>query len=379
MKPSLATLALLLLGAGSHTSAVPIAHANEPTSSLLITRAPAAQLPIGQGPAVHLAARDVAPAHLQPLFAVPRQPSSAAVLYPADQLAARELDYAAGGGLNLPFVDRASLDEPGDFVDETAPELGPASDFALALEQRAPPTAPSSADGEAILEVRRAIEAIITEPLERAEEHADDEEAVGHGEEDEENLEKRIVYSPAITYPRRETVWRAGDKVHVDWRTADIPNAYKSHKGSIMLGYRPANGEGGLNLHRTLASRFPIMAGHVSFHLPANLPTRHDYIVVLFGDSGNASPLFTIRGRANQLVQQLDTTPAALLAHGGRPVPVPVPVPVTDQGFHHQMGDGEGFEFPTLVYKANQPAVGPGVEGESLEDIIKSSSNGLLL
>ncbi|KAK0526133.1 hypothetical protein OC835_005386 [Tilletia horrida] len=112
------------------------------------------------------------------------------------------------------------------------------------------------------------------------------------------------------------------------------------------------------------------MAGHVSFHLPANLPTRHDYIVVLFGDSGNASPLFTIRGRANQLVQQLDTTPAALLTHGGRPVPVPVPVPVTDQGFHHQMGDGEGFEFPTLVYKANQPAVGPGVEGESLEDII---------
>ncbi|CAD6888508.1 unnamed protein product [Tilletia controversa] len=385
--------------------------------------------------------------------------ASAAVSYPAGQLAARELSYAAGNGLS--FVGRTSLDEAGDFLDgfysnpaplgdvlesrhtsydlapdatltphlksqiraleqdllagmlesryapyELAPDatltphlktqlrgLDEADNFLdnnvplddglladsiesrqashdlapdvtltphLQSEIRAPSSLPTH-DEHTIHEVRRAIEAMISEPeAENLNEERDiDELHEAYDAEEEvegELLGKRIVYNPTITYPRRDTVWKAGDQVHVNWRTADIPKAYRSHRGSIMLGYRPSNGEGGLNLHRTLASRFPIMAGSMSFTLPDNLPTRNDYIVVLFGDSGNASPLFTIRGRQNELVQMLGV----------------------DTASEYQ----DGLVRP-LSYKAKQPEaskpVGPGAEGDTLEGIMKSSSNGLLI
>lgn len=44
-----------------------------------------------------------------------------------------------------------------------------------------------------------------------------------------------------------------------------------------------------------LAQKIPITRGDWVFILPAHLATRHDYIVVLMGDSGNASPTFTIQ------------------------------------------------------------------------------------
>lgn len=50
----------------------------------------------------------------------------------------------------------------------------------------------------------------------------------------------------------------------------------------------------------TLANKFPLSAGTVSFTVPASLATRDDYIVVLFGDSGNASPHFKINGASSQ-------------------------------------------------------------------------------
>jgi hypothetical protein len=55
-----------------------------------------------------------------------------------------------------------------------------------------------------------------------------------------------------------------------------------------------------LLLEWTLASDFSLQDGSVSFKLPSDLETRQDYIVVLFGDSGNRSKRFTINALPNK-------------------------------------------------------------------------------
>lgn len=50
------------------------------------------------------------------------------------------------------------------------------------------------------------------------------------------------------------------------------------------------------NLDWDLASGFPLNSGSWNVTLPKDLATRSDYIVVVFGNSGNASPKFTIQG-----------------------------------------------------------------------------------
>lgn len=46
-----------------------------------------------------------------------------------------------------------------------------------------------------------------------------------------------------------------------------------------------------------MAENFPITDESVKFRLPSDLATRSDYIVVLFGDSGNRSERFTINAK----------------------------------------------------------------------------------
>lgn len=106
-------------------------------------------------------------------------------------------------------------------------------------------------------------------------------------------LEARTVYSPKITYPTAKTQWGAGKKVHVAWDSSNLPSEAKGLKGMIKLGHLDANSEGE-HLANTLAKGFKLGEGNVSFTLPKHLDARDDYIVVLFGDSGNASPKFTI-------------------------------------------------------------------------------------
>lgn len=119
--------------------------------------------------------------------------------------------------------------------------------------------------------------------------------------------EKRIVYNPTITQPSAQSVWHAGQIHHVKWSTADMPDQARNYTGIVKLGYLPANGDGGENLHWTLANDFPIAAGIVEIKLPDDLQPRSDYIIVLMGDSGNASPKFTIGAKlAAQPDAQLD-------------------------------------------------------------------------
>lgn len=81
--------------------------------------------------------------------------------------------------------------------------------------------------------------------------------------------------------------------------TDDIPAEAKDYTGVVKLGYEPANGEGGLNLKKTLAKDFKLTDNEVSVTIPEDQEERTDYIIVLMGDSGNASPHFTIKPKSD--------------------------------------------------------------------------------
>ncbi|KAG6334255.1 hypothetical protein ID866_4830 [Astraeus odoratus] len=102
-----------------------------------------------------------------------------------------------------------------------------------------------------------------------------------------------LVFSPNITSPNGQTVWFTGSKQNVTWETDNIPDEKKNSTGLLLLGHQTNNSEN-LDIHNPLATQFPISLGYVEITVPQGLENRTDYIVVLFGDSGNACPEFTI-------------------------------------------------------------------------------------
>ncbi|KAI0322415.1 hypothetical protein OF83DRAFT_1049444 [Amylostereum chailletii] len=121
---------------------------------------------------------------------------------------------------------------------------------------------------------------------------------------------KRIVVSPKITSPDASTVWSVGDKVLVTWYapvcssnhtaslpicrdTSNIPEP-KNFTGKLVLGFDSTDSEN-LDVDHPLATGFLLTDGQAQITVPDVAP-KTDYIVVLFGDSGNASPEFTITG-----------------------------------------------------------------------------------
>lgn len=62
------------------------------------------------------------------------------------------------------------------------------------------------------------------------------------------DLEKRLVFNPTITSPKGGEAWTAGSSYSVTWNTDDIPDEAKDDKSKLMLGYLPADGQGGENL-----------------------------------------------------------------------------------------------------------------------------------
>ncbi|OBZ69166.1 hypothetical protein A0H81_10913 [Grifola frondosa] len=87
-----------------------------------------------------------------------------------------------------------------------------------------------------------------------------------------DNAQKRDVYVPPVLYPHNGTVWTTGQHHNVTW-------------------------DGDLSTPLVLAANFSILLGRIEVTVPWVLPDI-DYSIVLFGDSGNFSPQFTITGPA---------------------------------------------------------------------------------
>lgn len=114
------------------------------------------------------------------------------------------------------------------------------------------------------------------------------------------SLASAIVINPHITSPSSGTKWRAGGNFIVKWDTTyqdggnDVPIP-EGYKGTIKLGYLEEGDEYNEHLFWDLATDFPLNAGAQRVQLPADLETKTSYIIVLMGNSGNASPKFTIQ------------------------------------------------------------------------------------
>lgn len=102
---------------------------------------------------------------------------------------------------------------------------------------------------------------------------------------------RAVVYDPRITYPDSSAVWTAGRTELVKWDTTGVPTGYN---GSIHLGYLAMQSEHIMPM--PLANDLDLSIGRAMVSIPSNLTTRNDYIIILFGDSGNISPDFTIQG-----------------------------------------------------------------------------------
>ncbi|KAI0672647.1 hypothetical protein C8Q78DRAFT_1020639 [Trametes maxima] len=101
-------------------------------------------------------------------------------------------------------------------------------------------------------------------------------------------LEKRDVYVPPVLYPHAGTVWYKGQTHNVTWDVSSPPKQITNKIGRIMLR------KGDISTPLILAKGFDILQGRVEVTVPW-VEEGTDYSVVLFGDSGNFSPKFTIK------------------------------------------------------------------------------------
>jgi len=101
-------------------------------------------------------------------------------------------------------------------------------------------------------------------------------------------LQTRYDWVPPVTYPVAGTVWEIGSSQNVTWDTAYKPYYINTDPGELFLMYG-ADESGDLEL----ASGFDLVIGWVVITVPDVTP-GDDYQLVLFGDSGNFSPAFSI-------------------------------------------------------------------------------------
>jgi len=102
-----------------------------------------------------------------------------------------------------------------------------------------------------------------------------------------------IAFAPTITSPKGGEVWPTSSQQTVGWATDNVPSEIQDTTVIVLLGYS-ANDSENLDYKNPLASGVPIMDGTVQITVPQNLTLRTDYIIVLIGDSGDASNPFTI-------------------------------------------------------------------------------------
>ncbi|KAJ7245030.1 hypothetical protein B0H12DRAFT_1073608 [Mycena haematopus] len=99
------------------------------------------------------------------------------------------------------------------------------------------------------------------------------------------------VISPEITSPNATDCWTLGSVQTVTWDTSEIPPAFSSNKGMLMLGYLTVYTDStgqkqiseNLDYKNPLATNFTIGVGQWEVYLSHDIPPRDDYFVVLFG------------------------------------------------------------------------------------------------
>lgn len=96
------------------------------------------------------------------------------------------------------------------------------------------------------------------------------------------------VWDPAITSPTAASVWKVGGTYNVTWDTSDAP-ASISEGSRVVLAKDYYE-----DYEHPLAKDFDLRAGWVAVTIPEGTIPDDDYQIVLFGDSGNYSPTFTI-------------------------------------------------------------------------------------
>ncbi|EPT05155.1 hypothetical protein FOMPIDRAFT_43002 [Fomitopsis schrenkii] len=106
-----------------------------------------------------------------------------------------------------------------------------------------------------------------------------------------------ILWSADITSPHFLSIWEAGSTQTISWIVNKVPQTGPTAQGKALLGYAENDSEN-LDLDNPLATGFLIGDGNVTFTVP-DVPYRSDYIVVLFGNSGNSSPTFTIMPKSH--------------------------------------------------------------------------------
>ncbi|KAJ3849702.1 hypothetical protein EV368DRAFT_46805 [Lentinula lateritia] len=106
------------------------------------------------------------------------------------------------------------------------------------------------------------------------------------------------VWSPTIISPNASTVWTEGQQYNVTWDTSNAP-VNISNGASVRLG------QDGVLTNTTLASDFDLRQGWVSVTCPSDVAPGDDYSVILFGDSGNQSPQFTIQSSLENILSGL--------------------------------------------------------------------------
>lgn len=104
----------------------------------------------------------------------------------------------------------------------------------------------------------------------------------------------RDVVAPPITYPTAGVIWTAGSNEKVTWDASTIPSRDSGAIGMLILGWLDDTGEN-LQLDNPVEQNIPLVDGEVTITVP-DVPERDNYILCLFGDSGDITEPFTIKG-----------------------------------------------------------------------------------
>ncbi|KAJ7445883.1 hypothetical protein FB451DRAFT_792379 [Mycena latifolia] len=95
------------------------------------------------------------------------------------------------------------------------------------------------------------------------------------------------VWAPRVTSPAAGAVWASKSQQNITWDASGAP-ATISNEALLFLR------KGDATAPFILAKDFDLRAGFLEITVPYVL-SGSDYVFVVFGDSGNFSPVFTIQ------------------------------------------------------------------------------------